>query len=43
MKLIKDFLIGLHNREVLNENEYVKKMSLSVINEVVWGDFIIIK
>lgn len=39
MELNKYFLINLHHKKILNENEYIKIMSLSVTNRGVWGDF----
>ena len=43
MELNKDFLRDLHNGMILNENEYIRKMSLSATNGGVWGDFRAIK
>ena len=43
MELNKEFLIDIHNRKIINKNEYIKKMSLSATNGGVWGDFTAIK
>ena len=43
MELSKDFLRDLHNDKILNENEYIRKMSLSATNGGMWVDLSVIK
>ena len=39
MELNEDFLNDLHHGQVLNENQYIEKMSTSATNGGDWGDF----
>ena len=43
MELNKDFLIDQHNGEILNESEYIIKISLSATKGGEWDDFTAIK